>query len=434
MSSTRPNNCSIRSRPGVVLLVTLVLLVVISTLGYMLSSRIAIQRHRDRYIVDYQAARYACDSAVKFALATLQDMNTPQFVIRSNEPDFSDLFHLSEVEYQQYLAQWVAKWAEENPPDERESSYDVKRIDHDVNDLNDFNDFSDIGPVTDSNDPNSLTVRGPYSPVWPLITEPVEFEIGSAEVKIEIEDENAKYPICWAILNDRAIWREIDAGLETFCEWMEVNEVDIDLLKEELKEISKIKPFQLDLKPIVTTERVTTAVQTQTKSVRGRRTRLPRTQIVKKTVPATVHTADFARVFHSSLIDTEVLARPTIVSETRKESALKYMGLWGSKKVNVNSAPRQVLEAAFCFGGDADRIAEEIIQRRQQKPFENIEELKRAVYRYSDSIGKCEKYITTVSRVFTIRVTAVSGAAKASAIIGITKDGKKVERIAVISG
>jgi hypothetical protein len=54
--------------------------------------------------------------------------------------------------------------------------------------------------------------------------------------------------------------------------------------------------------------------------------------------------------------------------------------------------------------------------------------------RYSDSIEKCKKYITTVSSIFTIKVTAVSGAAKASAIIAITKDGKKIERIAVISG
>jgi len=57
------------ARPGIVLLVTLVLLVVLSALMFTLSTRISAQRHRNKYIIDYQAARYACDSAVKYALA-----------------------------------------------------------------------------------------------------------------------------------------------------------------------------------------------------------------------------------------------------------------------------------------------------------------------------------------------------------------------------
>ncbi|MHC4175201.1 MAG: hypothetical protein ACYST5_20005, partial [Planctomycetota bacterium] len=57
------------------LLITLVILVVLSTLGYTLSSRVAAQRHRDQYIVDYSKARYGCDSAVKYALATLEEIS-----------------------------------------------------------------------------------------------------------------------------------------------------------------------------------------------------------------------------------------------------------------------------------------------------------------------------------------------------------------------
>ena len=85
------------------------------------------------------------------------------------------------------------------------------------------------------------------------------------------------------------------------------------------------------------------------------------------------------------------------------------------------------------WGGNADRIAEEIIQRRRIKPFEDMEELKRELFVYSSSIDKCEKYITMTSRIFTIRVTAVSGVAKASSVIAISKDGKKVQRIAVVN-
>ena len=423
------NRSDCRNRPGIVLLVTLVLLVMLSTLGYTLSSRLAAQRHRDQYIIDYQAARYGCDSAARYAFAKLQDINTPLLVTRPDEPDFSDLFILSEVEYKELLAKWTA----EKTYGRTESSSDMR----DINDINDFNDVNDVGEaddinsVTDFNDPNSLTVRGPYGPSWPFVIEPVEFEIGSATVRIEIEDENAKYPLGWMLLDDEEVQREALAGLETFCEWMDINSVQIDSLKQELKEISEIKTFKLDFKPI--TEIKTT--RTRRTPRRGRGARTPRRQTTSRTIaPASVHTADFAKLFHSSLINTEALARSTIASESRKESALKYMGLWASSKVNINTAPRHVLEAAFTFGGDADKIAEEIIQRRRIEPFTDIEDLRKSLFRYSDSIGKCEKYITTASRFFTIRITAVSGVAEASAIIAITKDGKKIERIAVISG
>jgi type II secretory pathway component PulK len=119
--------------------------------------------------------------------------------------------------------------------------------------------------------------------------------------------------------------------------------------------------------------------------------------------------------------------------EGRKESALKYMGMWGSRKVNINTAPRHVLEAAFIFGGDQVTIAEEIIQRRQIEPFASIGDLKTAMPRYSGSIAKCEKYITTVSGFFTIKVIAVSGVAKASSVIAITKEANKVQRVALIN-
>jgi len=424
MNNKGPNNWNNRKNcPGIVLLVTLVLLVVLSTLGYTLSSRLAAQRHREQYIIDYQAARYGCNSAVKYALATLGDINTPQLVARPNEPDFSDLFHYSETEYQELLAEWAGR----NAANRRQQANDV----NDVNNSNYLEEANDILGAADFNDPNSLTVRGPYSPSWPFITEPVEFKIGSATVRIEIEDENAKYPLGWALLDEKKVQREALAGLETFCEWMDVNEVQIDSLKSQLKEISEIKPFEFDFKPITIVDRM--AGRPPRRTSRERR-RAPRYRTTRTTIPASVHTTDFAKLFHSSLIDTEALARPTIISESRKESALKYMGLWGSKTVNINTAPRHVLEAAFTFGGDAKKIAEEIIRRRRIRPFADTADLKKALFRYSDSIDKCEKYITTVSKFFTIKVTAISGVAKASAVIAITKNGKKIEKIAVISG
>ncbi len=437
MNKSLKNRNNSRNRPGIVLLVTLVLLVVLSTLGYTLSTRVAAQRHRNQYIIDYSSARYGCDSAVKYALTTLEDID-PQLISRPNEPDFSDLFYLTELEYQELLEQWSLE--------SQLTTLDGSESFKGMGDIGNIDKYSDISNVNDPNSDEigiagfdsyySLTISGPYGPPWPFITRPVEFEVGSAKIRIEIEDENAKYPLGWALLNDKAIQREVQAGFEIFCEMTGLDTEQIDSLRNELQEIGKIKPFALDFKP--TTRTVKTPITTRTVSSKSRTSKTPPTRLRRKTVPVaeqiSEQTTHFAKLFHSSMIDTEALARPTIVSQSRNESALKYMGMWGSMKVNINTAPRHVLEAAFIFGGDEAQIAEEIIQLRRIEPFADIQELKTDLFRYSDSIGKCEKYITTVSRFFTIKVTAVSGVAKASTVIAITKDGEKIKRIAVING
>ena len=428
---------------GIVLLITMVVLLVLATLGYTLASRVAAQRHRDNYIVDYTNACYARDSAIKYALAALEDLNSIEFVSRPNEPDFSDLFHLSEPAYRQLLEQWAAELAKNQPElldnsDEQPESPDLEGVDENGNitgllsdqEANDSNGKH----AADSNAVDKLKIRGPYGPAWPFVTEPVEFEIGSTTVKIEIEDENAKYPAGWAIIDNEKVQREAQAGLETFCEWMGFDSDQIESVKGQLKQIGSIKPFKVEFKPVVQRTPVTTQVPNPARRGARQQRVVYRTTSVSQAELLTKQTKDFSKLFHSSLLDTQMLAAPTIISEDRKESALKYMGLWGTTQVNINSAPRNVLEAAFTFGGDADKIAEEIIKKRREKPFANIDELKKELFRFSDSIEKSRPYITTTSSVFSIRVTASSGVAKASAIVIVLKNGGRIERIAIVCG
>ena len=418
-----------RNRQGIILLVTLVLLVVLATLGYTLSSRVAAQRHRNQFIIDYSNARYGCDSAVKYALATLEEFD-PQLVSRPNEPDFSDLFALDEIGYQELLAQWGAE--------SRSDTFNSGKKYDDKSGIDDVNGIGrDENGMAGFKYPDSIVIRGPYGPIWPFVTEPAEFEIGTAKVRIEIEDENAKYPLGWALMNNPEFKQETEAGFQTFCEMMRLDYKQIDSLREQLKQIGEIKPFELAFKPVTKTVKIpitTTAKTTSDSST----SRTPRTRIKRTTIPVSKQISDqtthFAKLFHSSLIDTEPLAQPTIVVGDRKEYPLKYMGLWGALQVNINTAPRHILEAALIFGGNEVEIAEEIIRQRREEPFANMEDLKNKLSRYSSSIAKCEEYITTQSTYFMIKITSTSGVATASSMIAITKDGNKVTRIAVING
>lgn len=427
----RPGPSSRRDGRGVILLITLVILVILATLGYTLTVRVAARRHRDQFIIDYSIAKHACASGLKYALASMKDLEF-QLVSRPNEPDFSDVFAMSEPEYQKLLDQMALSLADGNPAED-EFAEDFVGLD----DVNDPNDSDPNGPPSPG--PKALEIPGPYGPPWPLVTEPIEFEVGAAKVTVEIEDENAKYPLGWAMLADEKRGAQAGVGWTTFCEWMGYTSAEIDSLNTDLADLGKVRPFKVEFKP--ESQAVEAPVSLRSRITRStRRSSTPaRAAVRRKTIPVSQQIQqqekEFAALFHSSLVNADLLARPSIISDSRKESALKYLGLWATRHVNVNTAPRHVLEAALAFGSiaDAPKIADAIILHRQIKPVADVNELRRAILGYSDSIDDCKDFITATSTVFTVRVTAVSGVAKAVAIAAVSKEGDKIQQIAVIS-
>ena len=433
---------------GVVLILTLLVLVVLSVVGYTLTARVSAQRHRYQYLIDHQSARYACDAGTKYAIVNITNMS-PKLIDRADVPDFSDLFALTDEEYQLLLDDWTAQKISKEAQKALEAT-DAYNTDLTLDDQY-YRNFLEIpegklnSEIFDTNGPNNinrssmmkspkteeLVIPGPYGQKWPLVSKPINFKIGSSKIKIEIEDENAKYPLGWALLKQGNVQLESLAAFKTFCEWMNINDLEFLSLQNDLDQIAQIKSFKLDFKTVTKKEMVTESKEVK----RGNRVvKVPKKTTKKITIPASAHTAAFAYMFNSSLINSDILARPATLSEKRKESALKYMGLWGSNKVNINTAPRHVLEAAFTFGGDAAQIAEEIIQLRQITPIKDIEELRKNLLRYSESIEKTKPYITTTSDFFIIRVTATSGTATVINVIAINKESRKVEKIAVMSG
>ena len=113
---------------------------------------------------------------------------------------------------------------------------------------------------------------------------------------------------------------------------------------------------------------------------------------------------------------------------------MKYLALWGSRRVNINTAPRHVLEAALTFGGNAAEIADELIRKRRQKPYKTVDELESGLYGYSQSIKRAKPYLITASTLFSIRVTAVCGTAKTVSVAPVIKDSKGVKRLVIVSG
>jgi hypothetical protein len=427
-------------------------------------------------MIDYQVSRYACDSGVKYAIARLQDIQM-DLIEREGLADFTDIYTMNEEEYDEFLSQWAEEISlqmeladlEEDSEnysesdDEGRKSRDMSQFikqESTYNRLGGFSQGTDFFPrrFDDNTEPNSngemfeedeyyeegeyyvdpenVIVPGPYGPQWPNVIKPIEFKIGESKITINIEDENAKMPLLWAMTKDKKLSKPVADAIEIFCEWMQMDPCEIEDLTGQLSEIKKIKGFDINAKPIVTVERVRSSPSrsTRRRSSRSRTRRTPAKTTTKKTVrPAAAHTCDFARLMHSSMIDLEKLAAPLPETGQRYESAMRYLGLWGSGKVNINTAPRHVLEAAFAFGGDSSGIANEIIKMRQIKPFKDIKQLKKELYSYSAEIDKATPYIITASTFLTVRVTAWNGKARTSSVVTVIKGKKNFEKVAIIS-
>jgi DNA uptake protein ComE-like DNA-binding protein len=448
-------------RRGIVLLITLVVLVVLASMSYVLTTRVASQVHRDQYLIDYQNARYACDSGLKYAMATLESGITAKLIDRPNDIDFSDVFSYTQEEYERFLEEWAAA----HPPKDSNDQYDQYGQYEDANSFGEFNRmnrqfygdmndsdmagyFQSFGDMNDANfadlsqDPNTMAIPGPYGQPWPLAAKPIELEIGEAKVTIEIEDENAKLPLIWGTNTDKEQRQEVDAAIDTFCEWMNMSFDQIDAFKQDLQKIGEIKPYKagsIVMAGAIADANSRAEPNTAKPATDRRSRRRPAQPAQQPTAPqaakstADTTLGDFVRLCNSSKINLEPFAQPYIKTEQRTESALKYMSRWGATQVNVNTAPRQVLEAAFMFGGDAPKVAEAIIKERQQKPFVDVNDLQKKLYKYADSIRKSKDFITAKSNVFSIKITAVCGVAQTTTTAAVVMQDKKPKAIVILS-
>lgn len=459
---------TVKRPAGFVLLVTMIVLVVLATLTVGLAVQMSMAKRRQEYMIEYQRARYGLDSAMKYILNTLPSKNFA-LTSRTEQPDFSDVFLMDQGEFSEFIAAWSETATDEQieavmregasltQPAPLSSEDMVSGL------LGLFGGGS--GNTADANDatvglydadqelfmveldPNDVVVPGPYGVPWPFVIEPIDLEIGPCRITITIEDENAKMPLSWLVTNSTTANKQAENALETFCEWMSWDQQQFRELEaaitEAMDEIHKKKAFKLNPGPILLKSTTTRTTRTPSRSSRTSRLRRTARRTSSRTTtstttqkrPAVAHTTDFAKLFHSSLLDRELLARPLPDTGERLESPLKYLSLWGAQRVNVNTAPRHVLEAAFSLAIDTFDLPEftqQVIEKRKEKPIRKLDELKEIGGLDSDTMKQLNNYLTTTSTFFQVRVTSRSGNAGSSAVATVVKEGKKIQQLAIL--
>jgi len=459
--------------PGFALLVTIIVLVVLASLTAGLATRLTMAKRRQQYMIEYQRARYGVDSGIKYILSEFPQIKF-SLPSRAEKPDFSDLFWMNDETYAAYIIDWAQTVTDEQlegalkedaritetplnpmnlmdklkslfggtdiPSGRNTEKSEPNQIDTSEFDPNlmpmDVNEPSSLIEI----DPNDIEVPGPYGPPWPYVIEPIEMEIGSCKVTITIEDENARMPLSWLVTTYKKDDKRALYALKTFGEWMRMSPDEIEELQTQCEEIYQKKQFKLNAGPILIKQPAAASARTSaaSRSRTSRRRRAGTTpaaatpQTVTQQRPAIAHTTDFAKLFHSSLVDWEKLATPIPQTGAREQTALQYLGLWGSQHVNINTAPRQVLEAAFTFATDPVELADKVIQQRREKPFKTLDEIKDLVPLDAAEFNDLKNYITTASTFFKITITSRSGNARATAVVTVVKEGQQTQTLMVL--
>jgi len=454
------------SHAGFILLVTMIVLVVLTTLAAGLSVHLSLAKRRQQYRIEYQRSRYGVDSGMKYILTVLPTRNFTLLNERQTVPDFSDLFWMNNAEYAEFIAAWAENATDEEieavlkedasltAPTPLSAAETLSRL---TSLFGGGSDAKEMGmEAYDTGDqfylveldPNDVAVPGPYGAPWPNAAEPIHLEMGPCKVTITIEDENAKMPLSWLVTSSKDANKRAENALKTFCEWMswdpdQLREMESDI-QDGMDKIYEKKMFKLNPSPVLlkttTTRTVTTPVST---SPASRASRVRRTtsasrtvrQVVTKQRPAIAHTTDFAKLFHSSLLNREILARPLPDTGDRIESPLKYLSLWGAQRVNINTAPRNVLEAAFSLAIDAFDLPEftqKVIEKRKEKPLASLDELAELGGLDTETMNNLKNYLTTTSTFFQIHVTSQSGNASSSAVATVVKEGKNVQQLVIL--
>lgn len=455
------------SRTGFILLVTMIVLVVLTTLAAGLSVHLSLAKRRQQYRIEYQRSRYGVDSGMKYILTVLPTQNFTLLTSRQEQPDFSDLFWMNGAEYAEFIAAWAETATDEQiegvlkegasltAPMPLSDAEMVSRLtslfgglgtDADEMGMDAYDTGEQLYLV--ELDPNDVAVPGPYGAPWPNAAEPIHLEMGPCKVTITIEDENAKMPLSWLVTSSKDANKRAENALKTFCEWMswdpdQLREMESDI-QDGMDKIYEKKMFKLNPSPVLlkttTTRTVTTPASTSpaSRASRFRRTTsASRTvrQVITKQRPAIAHTTDFAKLFHSSLLNREILARPLPDTGDRIESPLKYLSLWGAQRVNINTAPRNVLEAAFSLAIDAFDLPEftqEVIEKRKEKPLASLDELAKLGGLDTETMNNLKNYLTTTSTFFQIHVVSQSGNASSSAVATVVKEGKNVQQLVIL--
>jgi len=381
------------NKRGFVLLLTLMVLIILATLIVQFQADTALHVRASGFRLEKIQCKYAAESGLMVASHLINDIMTTQ----RKRP--------------------TTKQPAEPEPEPKQEPTDGSV---------DPNSIIDPDGITD---PNAMLEK-----LLDVAAEPLAFlldrqtvEIGPATVEIEIQDENSKLPVLWALKSPYKSGKDKDKKLiQNLAELLDIPVSTMDFAESKAMEIAgklDIPDAEITVRSIYRTRnrrrdkktgKVVTAKKRPSSQKIWRASRKPfrQKELSELREQRRETMALFGKQWNKTLEqdrDGELLTEPLI---DRAGSFSDYLGVWGHDKININTAPAEVLEAAFKTMGMTSEMAQAIVDYRQRKLFANTSELQKATKINTNMYRALRIIVTTRSDTFTIKIKAKYGRAK----------------------
>ncbi|MCP4707254.1 MAG: general secretion pathway protein GspK [Planctomycetes bacterium] len=356
-------NKPIKTRnPGVTLLITLMALVILSIVVVQFQIDADLQSRATGYRIERLKCRYAAESGISLGSRIIKQYFDKNVTVQ-NQTDASVIMNL------------LSQGADPNqPPPEPNNTQDMSEI------------WDRVG------------IEEPLP--WFVLSKET-YQINGAEVTVEIHDENAKWPIVWLLSspfdrNKRST--NAERGLKKYADTFRINRNDFETA------VDLIHTFggSLPLPPPPVSYSGTGLRMSPKGRTGGYVLLLTEEQDRHKLM------GNFARYWyeHYDLRPGDPMQKDLFNSTL---SFADCVSLWGAFHININTAPRELLETVFEPIGMSKYQMDALINYRQKNLFTAPSQLRDIDRIPANMRNNLLPLIVVKSRTFTVHVTATMG-------------------------
>ncbi len=396
-----------RSRRGYILLILIMAMAVLSLLAIEFQAESALQLRMSSHRQDVIQCEYALESGLAAAGKLIQEYHEEMLrKIRNPQPIVSPENAVSEEEAKEQLEKLT-----------RELGLD--KLEGLIDDPN----ASDPNSQELSDDPNATLGMAP--PEWKdHLLKQVTIEVGKSEAEIFIYGENYKLPLIWAIQSPFAgVPGSKSGGLGMVRDLLTNLEVDGARTNDIMRYLGTLtQDIEVPYCPVM--------VKRADRWIRSGKS-YTNEQVNLLTIKNHMLFSSLGEQWFRDVNNERYPEFKEMLTLSSNNLISDYLGLWGAIRININTAPAEVLAAGFKSVGLTMELAEKIVAARNEKglyrspilirEIPGLEEIYTAIYPMAD----------VIDHVYTVKIVARSGEVTKTKSACFYRLGKKLEILAV---
>jgi len=328
----------IKRKRGIALMLVLLALIIMSVVIVDFQGKSALFQRSSAGRINLQKCRYGAESGLILAQRMIK------IALKKNSwVDFNDE-GIDEPNSNEYALNTLEEQGGEDP-----------------NNLNDPNDL---------NDPNTSDEFNLDFLENPFILAQKEIEVGDVKVTFEIQDENGKFPLLWYLRSPYSTNGNGSGAkqLDAFFKLMNIDREYGALVKKLANDI--VKDIALDYMELHLVKNEHKKGQRRT----SRRTR-PRSTYSKKQAQKAKRYEDmalFGTQWRKRILEDDEMAVLALPINDEGLVLSDYLGVWGTFKINLFTAPAEVIESSFAELGVTHDMALSMVEYREENEIKTV--------------------------------------------------------------